>query len=312
MTSYCRRAQRPQPHQGYESLIAVDEAKGELRSVSISAFASGGLHYTRAGGIIWFSELNQALVGQEQHFIEAFSLEPQSVSERSLGRIELPFVAGAAIVTQGGECHVLTIQNRNDSSLHARLFVLFDDGDPIGLMRFLTGIEHVLFWEPLSQVFVVDRAVARSATTADRAALDCSAEIKPLDQALARRVAHTERRGAWYLAATTGDLLVNDSGDYGLRALLVRGMDVTAFPPDVMCRDPNACETYSVWARGWSPSGEHFALMESDDALQVYRTDDLAVVYRRAPKRNEGFLLIDDRAAYFVDRRGRFTRDAWR
>ena len=124
MTTYCRRAQRPHSHQGYESLIAVDEAQGALRSVRISAFSSGGLHYTRAGGIIWFSESNQALVGQEQHFIEAFSLEPQSVSERSLGRIDVPFVAGNAIVTQGAECHVLRVQNLNDSAADARVFVL--------------------------------------------------------------------------------------------------------------------------------------------------------------------------------------------
>ena len=179
-------------------------------------------------------------------------------------------------------------------------------------MRVVTGIEHVLFWDALSQRFVVDRTAARSATTGDRAALDCSGDIGPLDEALARRVGHSARRGGWYLAATTGDLLINDSGQYGARALLVRRTDVTAFPPDVTCRDPNVCEIYSVWARGWSLSGAHFVLHELDDALQVYRTDDLAVVYRRAPDRGEGFLLIDDRAAYFVDRRGRFTRDAWR
>ncbi len=311
MITYCRRVPRPQPHQGYESLIAVDAAKAELRAVRISAFSSGGLHYTRSGAIIWFSELNQLVVGHEQRFVEAFSLEPQSLAERSLGRIELPFVAGDALITQGAECHLLRIQDRNDSSPRARVFVQFDDGDPIGSMRALPGIEHVLFWDASSQLFVVD-TVAGSATVASRATLDCSAQLGPLDGALARRVAHMERRGGWYTAATTGDLLINDSGVYGWRALLLRGRELTSFPADTSCFNPNACEVYSTWARGWSPSGEHFALREEREVLRVYRTDDLSVVYTRQLELNDGLLFIDDDSAYFVSRRGRFTRETWR
>ncbi len=311
MIASCRRVPRPQAHQGYESLIAVDAAKEELRAVRISALTSGGLHYTRGGAIIWFSELNQLLVGHEQRFVEAFSLEPHALAERSLGRIELPFVAGSTLITQGPHCHVLRIQNRNDSSPRARIFVQFDDGDPIGSMRVLSGIEHVLFWDALSQLFVID-TVGGSATAASRATLDCSGQVGPLDVALARRLAHMERRGGWYFAATTGDLLINDFGSYGSRALLVVGMDMTAFPADVSCRNPNWCEVYSTLARGWSPSGEHFALQEARAVLRVYRTDDLSVVFRRELGLDDRLLFIDDDSGYFVTRRGRFSRETWR
>ena len=212
----------------------------------ISAFDSGGVHYTGTGGIIWFSELNQVLVGQEQRFIEAFLLEPRSLSERSLGRIELPFIAGDTRITKGVGCHVLRIESRIDSAtpLEHR-FLLFDDGDPIGSMRVLTGIEYVLFWDPHSQVFAVEKTAGASAGPATRAALDCSARVSVLDESLARRIAHVEPRGGQYWTAPSGDLLVNDPlyfhPEGQQRVLLIRGTDLTTFSPVLRCFELDAC-----------------------------------------------------------------------
>lgn len=319
MIAPCWRKQpRPQPHQGAYSLITVDAARAELRVVRISAFNSGGVHYARDGTIIWFSELNQALVGQEQRFIEVFSLEPQSPSERSLGRIELPFIIGSTTMTKGVDCHALRVQGRKDDSeiLPEHRFLLFADGDPIASSRLLTGIERVFFWEPRSRVFVIETDARAQSSAAHRAALDCSGRVLPLDDELARRLANVEKPSGRYRVAATGDLLVDGYARSTGEALLYRGTALTSFPPRIQCfgfdQPDEACVTSSATGLGWSPSGEHFALQQPVGTLQVYRTVDLAVVHEQPMDPGDSFLFIDDQAVYHVTARGRFRRDAWR
>ena len=314
-----RKLPRPDPHQGPYSLIALDAARGELRVLRISAFNSGGIHYAEDGRIIWFSELNRALVGQEQRFVEAFSLEPQALEERSLGRIDLPFVVGSSSMTQGANCHVLRIASRavTGGPPVEHRFLLFDDRDPIGSSRDLAGIEQVLFFEPQSRAFVVEMAVADNAPggTVQRAALDCSAQVLPLGGALARRLAQVDDSGQRYWAAApTGEILSTGFTPGGRPALLVRATALTTFTPLISCwySDPQACDSYFAAGRGWSPSGDHFALLQHGGTLEVYRTADLAVVRTRAWDLYDRFLFTDDEAVYFVTRRGRFVRDAWR
>jgi hypothetical protein len=320
MIAPCWRKQpRPESHQGPYSLIALDAARAELRVVRISAFNSGGIHYARDGRIIWFSELNRVLVGQEQRFVEAFSLEPQSLSERSLGRIELPFVVERASIFQGADCHILRIGSRvvTGGPRAEHRFLIFDDRDPIA-NRVLTGIEHVLFFDPQSRVFVVETTAlaGEAADTVHRGGLDCSGQVLPLDGELVRRLAQVESPGGRYRVAATGDLLVDEYEPVGRKAVLLRGTTRTAFPPRVRCYGfdvpDTACVNDFPDALGWSPSGEYFALLQPGGTLEVYRAADLAVVHARPWELNAAFLFTDDRAAYFVTRRGRFVRDAWR
>ena len=321
MIAPCWRKQpRPEAHQGPYSLIAVDAARNELRTVRISAFDSGGIHYAEGHRIIWFSELNQALVGQEQRFIEVFSLEPQALTERSLGRFDLPFVAGYTRITKGVDCHILRIQSRIDDSgapIEHR-FLLFADGDPIGSSRTLAGVEHVLFFEPVRRIFVTETRGAEAGSTVRRAALDCSARLLPLDEALARRLAEVENRGGRYWAAGSGDLLVADFAPSTERTLLFRGPALITLPPLVRCADfwPDECESYAVSGLAWSSSGQHFAVsrpgFSEGDAIEVYRAADLALVHEQPRDLSGAFVFIDDRAVYSVTRRGRFNRDAWR
>lgn len=319
MIAPCWRKQpRPQPHQGGYSLITVDAARAELRVVRISAFNSGGVHYARDGTIIWFSELNQALVGQEQRFVEVFSLEPESLAERSLGRIELPFITGSTTITKGVDCHALRVQGRKDDSeiQPEHLFLLFGDGDPIASGRLLTGIERVLFWEPRSRVFVIETRADAQASAPHRAALDCSGQVLPLDDELARRLANVDESSGRYRVATTGDLLVDGYARSTAEALLYRGTALTSFPPRIQCfgfdQPDEACVTSPATGLGWSPSGEHFALLQPAGSLEVYRTLDLAVVHEQPTDRGDSFLFIDDQAVYHVTARGQFRRDAWR
>jgi hypothetical protein len=319
-----------EPAEGPFSLIAFDAAKDEWRAIRISAFWSGGLHHTRTGHIVWFSEVNQALVGERQRFVEAFSLAPQSSVERSLGKIELPFVAGGTTLVKGDDCHVLRMQSRLDDSgtpVEHRL-LLFDDGRPTESGRMLSGIEEVLFFEPRSKVFVVEVAPASAASESAsvRAALDCSRRVAPLDPAIARRLDDLQGRRGTYRAAATGDLLVDvdaatdgrplSSPDdaAGPRTVLFRGDTSTSFPPLIRCElvaDETWCDAYRAFSYGWSPTGRHFALRQPGRVLQVYRTEDLSVVYERQLDLNRDLLFIDDVSAYVFGRRGRIERQIW-
>jgi hypothetical protein len=315
MIAPCWRKQpRPEPHQGPYSLITVDAAREELRVLRVSAFYYDGIHYAGDGRIIWFSALNAGLVGQEQRFVEAFSLEPQSLSERSLGRIELPFVAHSTNLTKGGGCHILGIHSRPEANTpQQHRFWLFEDGDPIGSGRMVTGIEGVLFWEPRGRVFVAEtaRAAELPGNAVHREALDCSGQLLPLDDALASRLADVDGSPRRYLVSATGDLL--STGFSSERpALLFRDASLTRLAPFIRCFDPVTCEDVFASGLGWSSSGEHFALLQPGGTLEVYRTADLAVVHERPLDLYDDFLFVDDRAVYFATRRGRFVRDAWR
>lgn len=317
MIAACWRKQpRAQAHEGPYSLIALDAARNELRTVRISAFSSGGIHYAEGGRIIWFSELNQVLVGKEQRFIEVFSLEEQALAERSLGRFDLPFVAGYTSLTKGVDCHILRIQSRiEDSGAPIKhRFLLFADGDPVGSSRALVGVERVLFFEPTRGIFVVETSAAEGGSTARRAAFDCSARELPLDGALTGRLAEVKGRNGRYWAAQSGDLLAVDLAPSGARTLLFRGPALTTLPPLIRCSDfwPDECVSYAVSGLGWSSSGNYFAIASPGDTLEVYRTADLTLAHEQARDLGGEFLFIDDRAVYSVMRRGRFKRDAWR
>jgi len=330
MIASCRRVKSRDPSYGPFALVAFDAARN-LRATRISAFWSGGLHYTRSGDIVWFSEVNQALVGQRQRFLEAFSLAPQALVERSLGRIELPFVAGDTRLVKGGDCHVLRMQSRLEDSgtpLEHRL-LMFDDGRPTDSGHILHGIDEVLFFEPRSKVFIVELEADAGAAdeTSRRAALDCAGLVAPVDPALARRLDALRGPGGRYLAATTGDLLADvypdpatrllSADDYavaGPRTILFRGEAATVFPPLIRCElvvDEDWCHADPTFSYGWSPSGRHFALRKPGGVLQVYRSEDLRVVYEVSRDLNDGFLFIDDRSAYFVTKRGRLESEAW-
>jgi hypothetical protein len=319
MINSCRRVRRGDEPFGPYSLIALDASRDELRTVNISAFRSGGIHHTRAGEIVWFSELNQALLGQEQRFIDAFALAPGASSERWLGRIELPFIAGYVDIVKGSDCHVLGIRSMPDGTLPERRLLMFDDGDPIGSSKSLTGVYRVLYFEPRRKAFVVERATAEAESgRPDRALLDCAARLAPLDESLAAQLARVESRDAQYWPAASGDLLVQDplpdDGLGGQRTLVFHGTKLTTFTPVIRCYKvlPDWCYRISVSPRSWSSSGEHFVLVQPGALWEFYRTSDLSVVYERPVDLNGTFLYIDDDALHFVTSRGRFRRDAWR
>jgi hypothetical protein len=309
---------------GYQTLVALDAANGGLRTVQVSAFLVGGVHYTRARSVIWFSGLNQA--GQPQRFVEVFALEPGALKERSLGRIEVPFVAGTTTLHKGDDCHVLAIHNRRDSAATPQLQrrLLFADGVPTDA-KDLNGIGRVLFWEPERKAFIVELGSVESAGDAavQLRELDCAAHLSPLSPSVASRLAQVRKVDRGHYRAPTGDWLIDDPAEdgpppyfEGPHALVLRGGLSTVLPSAVVCYDPGIgdCWNRAPSGRGWSHSGRHFALRRSHPVgydFEIYRTDTLDVVHRRRLGANDGFLFIDDDAMYFVARRGRFVREPW-
>jgi len=329
MTRICLKVPGPQdPEKGYQTLVAIDAARNEVRAVRMKSVYSGGVHYTRSGDIIWYSSGNTGEAALTQRYVEAFMLRKAENQEVSLGRIELPFVAGPGVWSLRGEdCNLLSVSNYRKDDHTPRLsahFLVSDSASFTDARR----IEHSirpLFWNPAGRYFVVQREVAVQDGTvapraiADRFALDCGGREVPIEAPLKARLSQVQDPGARFLLSSRGDLLVTaENSEMSRQVLVFRGetLDVIQAPESHFDCHHFPCEPFEfpLGAVAWSKSGEHFMVDFSWNYVRVYRTSDLKIVANWKMKDWGDFPahgFLSDRAAFELREHSRMTFYEW-
>jgi len=317
------------PHHGYEALVAIDAVNNEVRGLRISANADAGIHYTANGDLVWFVT-SQGSRPERQRFIEAYALAKGAREEHTLGRIELPFLAGNMAFYRGGDCHVLFVTNYRYSDRDGPRewrFVFFRDDDPVGSARFLDDVGRILYWDAERRVFVIQRegtefgGSPEQAHPLTRLALDCSGNVAALAPEVRARLEQVTRVNAQFIASATGDLLVNGTAtENGLGRILVfhaGTIRAIANPgsPGPCYLDIDYCEPAPGFsASAWSPTGKHFLVRADIDRSLVYRTEDLQAVRRWRIRDSGDFPMrafIDDHTAFQLNDHSRVSFFEW-
>lgn len=323
MTRVCLKVPGPpDPEKGYQTLVAIDAARNEVRAVRMKSVYSGGVHYTRSGDIIWYSSGNTGEAARTQRYVEAFTLRKGENQEASLGRIELPFVAGPGIGSLRGEdCNLISVPNYLKDHLTPRLseHFLVSDSAPFTSARRIEHRIRPLFWNPAGRYFVVQREVAvqdRSEAprvVADRFALDCGGREVPIEASLQARLSQVQDPVAEFLLSSRGDLLVTREHG-GILVFRGEARDVIQAPTSLSdCYD---CEPIAlpIDAVAWSKSGDHFMVDLAWNDVRVYRTSDLKIVANWKTKDWGDFPahgFLSDRAAFELRDHSRMTFYEW-
>ncbi|MBC7790431.1 MAG: hypothetical protein H7Z74_10830 [Anaerolineae bacterium] len=329
MTRICLKVPGPQdPEKGYQTLVAIDAARNEVRAVRMKSVYSGGVHYTGSGDIIWYSSGNTGEAALTQRYVEAFTLRKAENQEVSLGRIELPFVAGPGVWSLRGEdCNLLSVSNYLKDNHTPRLsehFLVSDSAPFTGARRVEQRIRP-LFWNPAGRYFVVQREAAVQDGTAapraraDRFALDCGGREVPIEAPLKARLSQVQDPGARFLLSSRGDLLVTaERSEMSWQILVFRGEAVDVIPAREIYGDCHElpCEPFELPldAVAWSKSGEHFMVDTSFNEVRVYRTSDLKIVANWKMKDWGDFPahgFLSDRAAFELSKHSRMTFYEW-
>jgi hypothetical protein len=318
MTRICLKVPgKAEPGQGYQTLVAIDAARNEVRAVRIASVYSGGIHYTRDGDLIWYSSGNTGEATISQRHVEAFTLRKGQTREASLGRIEVPFITGPGVASlRGDECNLVSVANyRKDGDTPVlSAHFLASDTAPFTEALPLEGPIVPLFWNPAGRYFVVQRASRMKvpplpAVLPERFAVDCSGAQVAIDAQLQARLAQVHDHQTRFWMSSRGDLLAWSSahGANGIHVFrgdardLIRAPETMAFCPDGGC-DPIALPVNPV---EWSKSGEHFMVEVGFDHVRVYRTADLEIVAGWTVKAPEDFpavgFLSDSAAFEFQD-----------
>lgn len=311
------------PGLGYMSLLAVDTGKNEVQAARIATNSEGGLHYTAAGDLIWFSSANAGISHRDQRFLEVFTAPAGTVAERSLGRLELPFAADSPYVHVGGDCHVLVVSAFRETGQdpERQLMWVFRDDDPVAGAKPVEGVGRILYWNAAGKYFVTQKEryfdpSPQHSSTLQRARLTCSGELAPLSDQEADRLANVTYVNAKFLPLANGDLVVTsqladpDEGRAG-ELLVFRGNGLDRIGPFSVpfpeCPDAS-CAPLGLFVslHGASATGRHF-LAEAGNVFSAYRLGDLARV-RRWPARPSGnylHLVVDDDTVLQLERGGR-------
>jgi len=317
---------RKHPGLGYLSLVLVDTARNEVQASRITANWEGGLHHTASGDLMWFSTGNAGMTHTDQRFIEVFAAKAGTVTERSLGRLELPFAAYSPFVHLGEGCHVLMVSafRRNYEDPYRTLAWVFRDEDPVGTAKPVEGVGRILYWNPVGKYFVTQKQVhvdvgPKHSDVLERSRLTCSGELATLPGEDAERLANVTYMSASYLPLPNGDLVVAskvaDPDEGGAGELLVfQGDGVQRAGPFSLqmpdCPDLSCVPLgMSVLLHDASASGRHL-LMEliPVDVFTVYRLEDLAKVRRwptSKPSDRYMHVLIDDATVMQLENGGR-------
>jgi hypothetical protein len=299
-----------------EVVITIDFSDSEVRVVPARVRVSGGLHYDRAGNLIWFT--NVAGDAAEAHHVDVLTLRKGESAPRVVGRLDVPFKPWTHWLVTGKECNAVGIarmQEQLDPQLEHRV-LLFRDDDPVASAKVI-DVGRVLYFDAQRNHFVAQREsmllTHRFSDTLHRLALNCAGEEVPLEPAEVARLAQVKQQDATFMPSSRGDLLVNTK----LRestltdlVLLFHGDEVTRIGPDYRpqrnCPDLScALQSDMLMVSGWSPSGSHFALNRYGDQVVVYRAADLAPVrsWRIEPLGAPQVVLNDDaHAMQFADR----------
>ena len=328
MTRICLKVPGPRdPEKGYQTLVAIDAARNEVRAVRMKSVYSGGVHYTRSGDIIWYSSGNTGEAVRTQRYVEAFTLRKGEKQEVSLGRIELPFVAGPGVWSLRGEgCNLVSVPNyrKDDQSPTLSEHFLVSDSAPFTSARRIEDRIFPLFWNPAGRYFVVQRVVAMQdgsvapRAIADRFALDCGGREVPIEAHLQARLSQVQDPAARFRLSNRGDLLVTAEHSGRSRQIFVfRGeaLDVIPAPQGYFdCYHP--CEPFElpIDAVAWSKSGDHFMVDLGWNDVRVYRTSDLKIVANWKMKDWGDFPahgFLSDRAAFELTQYSRMTFHEW-
>jgi hypothetical protein len=324
MTTACfDMPRRRKPRAGWMTLVAIDAARDQVRAVPISSMASGGLRHGPNGDITWYSSIH-GLELQNKRFLEKFALRKEEQREVSLGRIQLPFVAGHAVgALHGDQCSLVTATNElphDDTPRLAEQFLVAHDG-PFDQARRLPRPITPLFWNPAGRYFVVqegwqERPVPDQAPPR-RFGLDCSGQERAFDPPLQARLAQVGEPGARFLLSARGDLLAS-AGNRKQDIRLFRGETLEILEPptyDALCTHEMPCGVYLGFNPvAWSPTGEHFMVDVGFAGVRVYRTSDLAIVAQWSMKHANEFPqhgFLSDHAAYEFNDHSRMVIRQW-
>lgn len=327
MTRICLNVPgKAEPHQGYQTLVAIDAARNEVRAVRMTSVYSGGIHYTRDGDLIWYSSGNAGEAAISQRHVEAFTLRKGQTREASLGRIEVPFVTGPGVASlRGDECNLLTVPNyRRDGNTPAlTAHFLARDAAPFAESLRLEGPLVPLFWNPAGRYFVVQRGFWAEVRPShgllpDRFAVDCTGAQVAIDAPLQARLAQARDHQTRFWMSSRGDLLASTSADHASGILVFRGDardEIRAPTTMALCPDLG-CEPYVLPFHpvAWSKSGDHFMVEVGFENVRVYRTADLNIVANWAVKDPGDFPAVgflNDSAAFEFQDHSRMHFHEW-
>ena len=327
MTRICLKVPgKAGPGQGYQTLVAIDAARNEVRAVRMASVYSGGIHYTRDGDLIWYSSGNTGEAAITQRYVEAFTLRKGQTREESLGRIEVPFITGPGVWSlHGDECNLVSVPNyRKDGNtpVLSAHFLARDTG-PFTEALPLEGPLVPLFWNPVGRYFVVQRGPWMEVPPApevppERFAVDCRGAHVPIDAQLQARLAHARDHQTRFWMSSRGDLMAWSSA-YGANGIhvfrgdahdLIRAPETMAFCPDLGC-EPFVLPFNPV---EWSKSGDHFMVEVGFENVRVYRTADLQIVTGWTVKAPEDFPAVgflSDSAAFEFEDHSRMHFHEW-
>jgi hypothetical protein len=327
MTDVCRNVpRRAESQPGWRTLVAIDAANNEVRAVPIASLSSGGVHHDRRGDVVWYSGVH-AQEPLTTRFLEAFVLRKGEKREVSLGRIDLPFIAGPGVWSLHGEsCDLVSVFNQRMDQNSPKLsehFLVGHDA-PFSQARRLESRVIPLFWNPAAKYFVVQRGALTDPlpprdAIPDRFGLDCNGEPQVLDARLQSRLAQVRDSGARFLLSSQGDLLATAEREQSkMEILLFRGDLLHAIePPSTMAFCPDlGCDPFYFPLHGvaWSESGAYFMAEAGFDVVQVYRASDLKIVAQWKSNHPGDFPahgFLNDQSAYELNDHSRMTFHQW-
>src|SRR5688572_20314508 len=82
---------------GWETVVTIDAGTNEVRAIPITSIYTGGVHFTAAGDVVWYSSGKSGAAARTQTYAEAYTLRKGELQERLLGRVDLPFVLGPGV-----------------------------------------------------------------------------------------------------------------------------------------------------------------------------------------------------------------------
>jgi hypothetical protein len=328
MARICNRVPIKRETQGWETLVTIDARTNEVRAIPITSIYTGGVHFTQAGDVVWYSSGKSGEATKTQNYAEAYVLRSGELKEQLLGRIDLPFVTGPGVgFIKGDGCHLVVFYNsrKDDSTPKLQQYFLVKDDEPFASAKPIENVGRGLFWDPVRRHFVVQKQRYRhlgypSVDPLDRYAIDCAGDAVSADAELARRLEPIKDENATYVISRKGDLIVRFQKDQSLAD------EITVFYGDKVgrisapedysdCPDP-VCEPLyvSISPGRWSPSGEYFIVDQGYSVVHVYRAADMQIVKQWEMAGWNDFPahgFINDRVAYQLNEHSRITFQAW-
>jgi hypothetical protein len=328
MVRICNRVPIKREKQGWETVVTIDARTDEVRALPITSIYTGGVHFTAAGDVVWYSSGKSGEAAKTQNYAEAYVLRKGEMQERLLGRIDLPFVLGPGVgFIKGDGCHLVSFANfrQDDSSPRLRQSFLVKDDEPFASAKALDDLGRGLYWDPVRRYFVAQKESHRTrgyppSDPLSRYAIDCSGAAVTLDADLIRRLEPIKDENAIYVISRKGDLIVESQrGDSLARDITVffgDKIDRISAPESYADCPDLVCEPFyiPISPRQWSRSGEYFMVDEGYQRVHVYRAADMQIVKQWDMAGANDFPahgFINDNVAYQFNDHSRVTFQTW-